>query len=1025
MEHKPLALTRFALTRPVTLCMFFLSLLLFGAISSRLLPLENFPGIDIPEIYVNVPYPNATPAEVERLITRPLEEALSTVSGIKAMRSFSNEDSADIGLEFNWEENINSKSIEVRERLDSVRHLLPKDVERVLVFQFNTNDMPIFQARISSERDLSMAYDLLERLIKRPLERVPGVSKVELYGVDKRQVSLRLLPERLRALQIDVGQLVTLLQAQNFAMTAGELRNEAESILVKPVGEFESIDAIKQLPIGRGLQLGDVAEIKLELPKRTEGRRLHQKYAVGMNVFKESGANLVEVSREALKVIDKAGKDPAFNGIKIYVMDDTAKSVTEGLSNLLSSGLVGAVLSCAVLFLFLRHLPTTMLVVISVPVAIVITLGVMYFLGYSLNVLSMMGLMLAVGMLVDNSVVVVESIFRERSQDADLRRATERGVYRVSLAVLAGTATTAIVFLPNIIGKKVDVTVFLEHVAIAITVALVVSLLLALTLIPLLSTRIKNIGQQQAQTGGLEQFYRRCLSWTMTHPRSATAIAFLLLASIAIPMPFISGGDDNDDDRNRIYLNYEFQSNYKLSEIEQEVAQMEAFLYQHQQEFYIDSVYSYYQAGFAQSTIIFKDEVPVPMQEIKDKIRKGWPKLVRARPQFGWGDAGGGLQVHLNGASTETLMALSKDLVPLLSGIKGLEDVRTEVQDGQKELQIRLNHAQLQRHGLTASDVGQMVSLALRGTNLRTFRSLEQGEMQLRVLYDEKVSHSVAELSAIPLKQLPQGAVRLADVATLTLADRLGSIRRYDRQTGLAIGMNLNKSLSMDDAEKEIKRVMDAVALPSGYSWSFRGSFQYQDEAQGIMVVNMLLAVAMIYLVMAALFESLLMPTAVIGSLLFSMVGVFWAFLVTGTSMGIMGMIGMLVLMGIVVNNGIVLVDRINQVRAEHPDMPLVPLIIEACEVRLRPILMTVSTTVLGLLPLALGDASIGGNGPGYAPMAIAIIGGLVFSTLTSLLLVPLTYWGLVRFGLFWQCYFAANSQRVDRLLPRFARKSN
>lgn len=1024
MEHKPLGLTRFALSRPVTLCMLFLSLLVFGTIASRLLPLENFPGIDIPEIYVNVPYPNATPAEVERLITRPLEEALSGVSGIKAMRSFSNEDSADVGLEFNWEENINTKSIEVRERLDSIRHLLPKDVERVLVFQFNTNDMPIFQARISSERDLSMSYDLLERLVKRPLERVPGVSKVELYGVEKRQVSIRLMPERLRALQIDVRALVSLLQSHNFAMTAGEIKNSAESILIKPVGEFETIDEIKALPIGRGLQLRDVAELQLELPKRTEGRRLHQKYAIGMNVFKESGANLVEVSREALKVIDKAGKEPAFNGISIYVMDDTAKGVTDGLSNLLSSGLIGAALSCIVLFLFLRHWPTTLLVVVSVPVAIVITLGIMYFLGYSLNILSMMGLMLAVGMLVDNSVVVVESIFRERSLDGDVRRATERGVYRVSLAVLAGTATTAIVFLPNIIGKKVDVTVFLEHVAIAITVALSVSLLLALTLIPLLSTRIQNIGLQQVQAGPFERGYQHSLRWTMGHPRSATAIAFLLLASIAIPLPLISSGDDSGGDKQRLFLNYQFQSNYKLAEVEQEVSQMEAYLYQNKQQFYIDSVYSYYTPGYAISTIIFQDEIPLPLQELKDLIRKDWPQLVRARPQFGWGDSGGGMQVHLNGPSTDVLMQLSADLVPLLAGIKGLEDVRTEVQGGQQELQIRLQHAQLQRHGLTASDVGQMVALALRGTNLRTFRSQEQGEMQLRVLYDEKVAHSLDELSAIPLKQSEQGVVRLADVANLSFAERLGSIRRFDRQTGLAIGMNRAEDFSMDDAEQAIERVLNAVQLPSGYSWSFRGSFQYQDEAESIMMVNMLLAVAMIYLVMAALFESLLLPTAVIGSLLFSMVGVFWAFLITGTPMGIMGMIGMLVLMGIVVNNGIVLVDRINQLRAEQPDAELVPLIILACEVRLRPILMTVSTTVLGLLPLAMGDASIGGNGPGYAPMAIAIIGGLIFSTLTSLLLVPLTYWGLVRLSWFWQRFLQDNSGRVDRLLPRLARKS-
>jgi multidrug efflux pump subunit AcrB len=351
--------------------------------------------------------------------------------------------------------------------------------------------------------------------------------------------------------------------------------------------------------------------------------------------------------------------------------------------------------------------------------------------------------------------------------------------------------------------------------------------------------------------------------------------------------------------------------------------------------------------------------------------------------------------------------------------------VRSEVQGGQKELQIRLKHDELQRQGLTAQNVAQAISLALRGNNLRTFRTLDQGEVQLRVLYDEKVSHSQQELESIPVKQQGTEVVRLAQVATLTVSDRLGEIRRFNRQTGLAVGMNLNKDLKMDDARDQIKKVMDQLQLPPGYSWSFEGSFQYQDEAQGIMQINMLLAVAMIYLVMAALFESLLLPTAVIGSLLFSMVGVFWAFLITGTTMGIMGMIGMLVLMGIVVNNGIVLVDRINQMREELPDAPLVPLIVEACEARLRPILMTVSTTVLGLIPLAFGDATIGGGGPGYAPMAIAIIGGLVFSTLTSLLLVPLTYWGLVRLGVSWSRFNIRARSRADRWLPKAAKSES
>ncbi|MDX5406779.1 MAG: efflux RND transporter permease subunit [Chromatiaceae bacterium] len=1016
MSQQPLWLTRIALSRPVTICMLFLSMLVFGIIASRMLPLEKFPGIDIPQIFINVPYTNATPTEIERLITRPVEEALATVTGVKEMRSWSNENNSEISLEFNWEENINSKSIEVRERLDSIRHLLPDDVERVLVFQFNTNDMPIFQLRISSERDLAMAYDLLERQIKRPLERVPGVSKVELYGVEKRQVIIRLNPDNMRALNIDAQTIVQTLKANNFAMTAGELRNSETSILVKPVGEYQQLEQIAALPLRPGLSLREVATVQLELPKREDGRHLDQTYAVGMNVFKESGANLVEVAKAALAVVEAADKDPAFNGISLYIMDDMADGVTTSLTDLLSAGGVGALLSFAVLYLFLRHIGTTMVVVLAVPVSICIALGVMYFLGYSLNILSMMGLMLAIGMLVDNAVVVTESIFRERALGGDVKAATARGVRRVSLAVVAGTATTAIVFLPNIVGQKMQLTIFLEHVAIAICLCLAVSLLMALTLIPLLTTYLRMQPQPEHQAGSVERRYRNVLSWVMYHPRWSTLIALLLLVSIAIPMGAVSGGDDNEEGSDRIFLNYNFQGNYAIEEVEAEVSRMESYLYANKDKFDLESVYSYYRAGYANSILILKPELSQSLPALKDAIRNDWPALVRAKPSFGWG-SNGGMQVHLLGSSTEVLLKLAEDIEPMLSAISGLEDVSSEIARGQKELQISLKQDQLQRHGLSAQQVAGAVALALRGTNLRTFRTLEQGELLMRVLYDEKVSHSEAELAALPILTKDSVVISLAQLATLTVAPRLDQIRRFDRQTGIAIRMNLAKDYQMDKAREDIKQVMDQLALPPGYRWSFQGSFQRQDESQAVMLVNMLLAVAMIYIVMAALFESLLLPTAVIGSLLFSLVGVFWTFLFTGTSMGIMGMIGMLVLMGIVVNNGIVLVDRINQDRQIQPDAPLRELIISASESRLRPILMTVSTTVLGLLPLAMGGTQIGGDGPSYAPMAIAIIGGLLFSTLTSLVLVPLTYWGLVKLTAGWASWRAQSVRWANKLI--------
>lgn len=996
-EQKPIWLTRVALRRPVTICMLFISMLLFGGLASRLLPLEMFPGIDIPELYVNVPYPNATPAEVERLITRPLEEALATVSGIKELRSFANENSGDISLQFRWSENISSKSLEVRERLDTVRHLLPADVERVLVFQFNTSDMPIFQLRISSERDLAMAYDLLEQQIKRPLERVPGVSKVELYGVEKRQVIIRLDPDRMRALQVDPTALLNQLRGSNFALSAGELRNGEQSVLVKPLGEYKELSEIAALPIRPGLQLREVASVELELPKREDGRHLNQTYAVGMNVYKESGANLVEVAKAAMQVVAAADANPAFNGISLYVMDDLADNVTKSLRDLLQAGAIGALLSFIVLYLFLRHLTTTLIVVLSVPAAIVIALGAMYFMGYSLNILSMMGLMLAIGMLVDNAVVVTESIFRERALGGDLRAATERGVKRVGLAVLAGTATTAIVFLPNIIGEKMQLTIFLEHVAIAICLCLAISLLLSLTLIPLLTTKLKVQPVSDPQGSALDRGYRRLLTKVMHWPKTATLLAVLVLLSAALPFSQIGSSNEDEEDRGRLFLNYNIQGNYNLEEVRAEVSAMEAFLYSRKDEFYIESVYSYYRSGHAISIILLQEDLPVDLNSLKEQIRKEWPPLVRARPSFSFGNDNSGLRLHLLGNSTERLLELAAELEPALQSLPAVAEVRSDLARGQQEVQILFNRPELERLGLSANQVAQSVALSLRGVNLRTYRSAEQGELQIRLIYDERISRSLSELADLPVAVVAGVSIPLSQLAELKVVPRLQSIRRFNRETGVALQLSLQKDISMDQARKEIGQLMQQVQLPDGYRWSYQGGFTRQNEEQQVMLVNMLLALAMIYIVMAALFESLLMPNAVIGSLLFSFVGVFWTFFITGTGLGVMGMIGMLVLMGIVVNNGIVLVDRINQDRALMPDLPLKNLIIEACTARLKPILMTVATTVLGLVPLALGGTAIGGNGPSYAPMAIAIIGGLLFSTLTSLLLVPLNYYGLVK----------------------------
>lgn len=993
LEAMGAGLAEFALRRPVTVCMFFASMLLLGLIASRLLPLEKFPGIDIPEIYINIPYRDASPAEVEKMITRPVEEALATMSGIQRLRSRSNENGAEIGVEFKWDENINAKSIEAREKIDSIRHLLPADVQRVLVYQFNTNDLPIFQLRVSSDRDLSNAYDLLERNLKQPMERVEGVSRVELYGVMKKQIAIRVDQQKMAALHVDSMVLINSLQAANFSMSAGHIFEGQEKISVTPQGEYRSLKEIEDLYISRGIQLRDIAEVGYETPRRTEGRHLDKTYAVGFNVFRESGSNLVDVSNRVWKVIDAANDNPAFNGINLLVFDDEGESVTSSLSDLLNAGLIGALLSVLVLYGFLRRLTSTFIVVLSVPLSLCITLGLMYFFGYTLNILSLMGLMLAVGMLVDNAVVVTESIEQEKTTIKDTIQATKSGVAKVSLAVVAGTSTTAIVFLPIIIGEKISLTIFLEHVAIAICISLFASLLISQTLIPYLATKIKHKPRPATDNkpSKLKNQYQRMLQWTLAHQGWCGLIGLGMIVSTAFVAQLVPGHEQGMDNNNRLWLNYNIKGNYTLDEVEKTVTRVENFLYANQEAFFIKSIYSYYTPGFAVSGITLEDDLPIKKKEIQEMIRDAMPKFARAEPSFRWDEgAGGGVRLTLLGPTSESLLRIANQVVPVLSNVNGLTDVKPDINANQRELQIRVDRQKAYRFGLNSQDIGNIVATALRGNNLRTFRHSGNGEVDISLMFDEALQHSIDELKSLPVSRDGNKTVTLDMVAELTITTRMSQINRYYRQTAIAIGANLEEGTTLDEARDKIQKIMDNLDLPTGYSWSLDGSFRQQQRSQTVMISIILLALAMIYVVMAALFESLVLPTAVITSLLFSFTGVFWTFAITDTPMSIMGMIGMLILMGIVVNNGIVLVDRINQLVNEG--IRVHDAIIEGSLNRIRPILMTVATTVLGLLPLALGNTQVGGDGPPYSPMAIAIIGGLVFSTVTSLFLVPLAY---------------------------------
>lgn len=895
---------------------------------------------------------------------------------------------------------MGSKGIEARAKVDGIRHELPADIRRVLVFTGSLGDQPILELRISSERDLSNSYDMLDRLLKRRIERIEGVSQVQLHGVDPREIRILLNSDRLAAHGIDIDELRQLLDKSNFAVSAGTITDSGQRFSVRPRGEFQSVDDIRNVVIDENnLRLKDVANIELRSPDRDYGRHLDREYAIGVAISKSTGSNMVEVTDRVMAEVEKIGKLPQMQGINIFDLDNQGDSVRGSLSDLLSAGMIGALLALVVLYIFLRQVTTTLIVTASVPFSLLITLGALYFAGLSLNMLTMMGLMLAIGMLVDNAVVVTESVFKQRALDPENpMRATLKGVKEVGIAVIAGTLTTIIVFVPIMFGTKTDISVFMTHVGITIIVALLASLLIAQTLVPMLAARIPPPPEPKdgAFISKLTTRYVRSLKWILTRPWK-TFGGIVLICAIGISpliLELVKFDAFPQDSGRRLFMPMHIEGQHPLERVESAVDTVEEYLFENQEAFDIRSVYSYYEKGEASIVILLTedDDATFSTTEIIERIEANLPTLAIGKPSFQFDQQGGGdgFSLQISGDSTARLNEIGFDVARLLASVEGLQDVRTDAELGEREVQVSIDRTRAAAVGMTTKEIADAVSIAMRGENLREFRG-DLGEVAVRLAFRESDKQSIDQLANLPLYTSEGQRITLGTVANFRVASSPDTIRRTDRQTAVILSANLDDEESLETVRPRIENLMDEFDLPPGYRWKFGRGFDRQDETQQMMATNILLGIACIFLVMAALFESLLFPFSIIlGSIVFSIFGVFLFFAATGTTFSFMASIGIMILIGVVVNNGIVLVDHINNLRIGG--MSRNDAIIEGGRDRLRPILMTVGTTIVGLAPLAVSTTQIGGDGPPYFPMARAIIGGLAFSTLVSLLVVPALY---------------------------------
>ncbi len=996
-----MSIAEFSIKRPITTIMCFVSLVAVGLIASFRLPLEALPDVSPPFLFVQLPYTASTPEEVERTVLRPAEEALATMTGIKQMRGNARADGAGLFIQFSdWDRDISIAASEARERMDAIRDELPEDFQRYFVFKWSTADEAMLRVRLAGETDLTGAYDLIDREMKRRLERIPGVARVEVSGAPPSEVEIAIDPSRLTAHDLDLNDLNARLRAINFSVSAGQIEDAGQRLRLQPIGELDDLEQLRDLVLDdKGLRLGDIADVRLKPSRMDYGRRLDGRAAVGLDVFKERNANLVEVSSAVLAEVEAIQQEPSLKGIEVKVIQNQGKEVTSSLLELAEAGAIGLLLSIVVLFFFLRHWPSTLMVTLAIPICFIVTLGFMYFAGVTLNILTLMGLLLAIGMLVDNAVVVVESIYQERERmPQQPRLASLVGTRNVAIALSAGTLSHCIVFLPNLLGETNNVSIFLAQIAITITVSLLASWLVAVSLIPMLSARMKTPPAARSKTGvipRLQEKYGRVLRWTLEH-RGWSVIGIVLIVAVSLvpisktKFDMFGGGGGNEA---QIY--YEWQGSYSKNQMLEEVIRVEDYLDRNRERFDITQLYSWYsEQGGTNTLITFADSVS-DTKPLTDIISEELPKSARAKLgiQGQGGDDGGAggqnVQVQLVGDSTEMLTALAKDVIPVLAARKELRDVRVEAGDKNSELNVRVDRERAAAFGFSAQQVSSFIGLALRGAQLRDFKR-GQTEVPVWVRFAGAESYAMEDIAGFTLRSPDGRSVPLLSMVDISILPADTQINRNNRQTTVTIQANLTDKTTIPDARKAMEAGLEMVQFPPGYGYTFDGSsFQNDEEAVQQMVFNLLLALVMIYVLMAAVFESLLFPSAIMSCVVFSVLGVFWLFWLTGSSFTIMAFIGILVLMGVVVNNGIIMVEHINNLRRRG--LSRTDALVEGSRERLRPILMTMGTAVLAMVPISLSDTVILG-GLEYSPMARAVAGGLAFSTVVSLLFLPTIY---------------------------------
>jgi HAE1 family hydrophobic/amphiphilic exporter-1 len=997
-------ISNFAISRSVTTAMLILLIVIIGLVSFSNLKIDLYPDITFPGAAIVTTYEGVGSEEIENLLTRPIESAISTVEGVKNISSISSMGQSTVVVEFNWGTDMDFAVQNLREQSDLISNaVLPDDADSPLIFKFDPARLPIMIYGVTSdELKLDQLKKEVEDNIAPELERLPGVAQVNIQGGLEREIIISLKREKLNFYNLNLTVVNSILANENLNISTGEIKQGNKDLLVRAIGKFETLEDIRNMniPVGESgsLKLADIAEVNDGFTDPVTISRSNQMDSIGLYIQKQTDANTVEVANRVKAKMEEIKKD--YQGLNVFLGMDQSEFIQNAINNVSQNALLGGLLAVIILFIFLRNIRSTIIIATAIPVSIIATFVLMYFAGINLNIISLGGLALGVGMLVDNAIVVLENIYRYRSMGEGKIESAKEGSSEVAMAIVASTMTTVVVFMPVLFVEGLAARLF-RDLAFTVAFSLLASLVVALTLIPMLASKILKLSQKefkrQQKPGRIINLYKNLLIKALKHRWVVVLIMIIALAASLMLVPSIGFEFMPTADQGSFAISYTLPVGTSLAESNKAAEEIEKILNNIPEVGIImttvgtpDMMQGISSSNTGSINVDLVDlaerdrSINQIMEDLREKINIPDVNLTIAT-QSGMGGQEKPVNIKIKGNDFQILKEYSALVVEEISYIEGLREIEDSFEAGRPELQIKINRAIASEFSINLRQLAASIRNAISGT-VTTKYEVDGEEYNIRVRIEKEDYNSLNELSSLNIINNQGINVPLERIAEFQLVEGPAEILRINQQRYAEITADLfNRDLG--SVVTDIRNELGDFELPEGYEISYEGQFQDLNESFLSLAFAFLLSVVLIYMVMASQFESLIHPFIIMFTIPLAIIGVIIVLYISSNVISVASLIGLITLAGIVVNNAIVMVDYINQLRREGKEK--IEAIITSGIVRFRPIMMTALTTILALVPITLG---IGEGSELSQPIGLVIVSGLSFSTFLTLFIIPIFY---------------------------------